>query len=313
MLDLYLTPRFYTVWIRNLRVLIQFFSFLLFPGSCGTTATLGKESRISKTKPFPAYEKLSTEEKLLADSLIAYALDHEALYSLMGDLKPMSSVGFPLAYPLGKDSTQIDGQHQVVAIQSDSIQHAITELQKWNRVLSALSFTNYQFLLIPFRRTRQEDRYLQILLCRTDLLDRVLVTQASFFAQWGFAPGTKPAVVLTAIEFEEKHDRHRAYGYLFGYPRHAVDFFVEASQQEQQSGAFVERSFFQIPVYAMENGYFTYAIPKDSHPLATDSTTYQRAMGILEKYRTLRPRYIDKRGNYNPIKLYRKWWKKHKK
>lgn len=291
---------------------LVFYSLLLLTG-CGTSSGLFERSQINRSKPFPGYEKLSDRDKVVADSLMAYALDHEALYSLMGDLKPMSSVGLPVLFPLGKDSTQVDGQHRVVTTQSDSIQSAIVELERWNRVLSALSFDHYQFLLIPFRKTRYGDRYLQILLCRTDLLDNLLAAQTPFFAQWGFVPGTDPAVVLTTIEFEERHDRYRAYGYLFGYPRHAVDFFVRASQQERQSGEFVERSFFQIPVHMRQGGYFTYALPKDFQPLPVDSTTYRQAAVILETYRDLRPRYIDKKGHYDPIRLFRKWWRKRKK
>jgi hypothetical protein len=289
-----------------------FLSLLLLTG-CGTNSGLFERRQMNSSIPFPGYERLSGSDRVLADSLIAYALDHEALYSLMGDLKPMSSVGLPVRFPLGKDSTQVEGQHQVVATQSDSIQTAIAELARWNRVLTALSFDHHQFLLIPFKKTRYGDRYLQILLCRTDLLDSLLRAQAPFFAQWGFVPGTDPAVVLTAIEFEEKHDRYRAYGYLFGYPRHAVDFFVRASQQKQQSGEFVQRSFFKIPVHVRKDGYFTYALPKDFQPLPADSTTYYQATTVLEEYRALRPKYIDKKGQYHPIELYRKWWRRHKK
>lgn len=291
---------------------VAFVSLLLLIG-CGSTSGLSDRTQRNRSKPFPGYEGLSDSDRVLADSLMAYALDHEALYSLMADLKPMSSVGFPLAYPLGKDSTQMDGQHQIVATQSDSIQTALADLQRWNRVLRALSFDRYQFFLIPFRKTRHEERYLQMLLCRTDLLHQLLARQAPFFAQWGFVPGTNPAVVLTAVEFEEKHDRYRAYGYLFGYPEHAVDFFVEASQEQEESGVFVERSFFQIPVHARESGYFTYALPEDFHPLPIDSTTYYQAANVLKEYRALRPKYINKKGHYNPIKLYRNWWRKHKK
>ena len=179
-------------------------------------------------------------------------------------------------------------------------------------MLSALSFGNYQFLLIPFRKIYDGERKLQFLVCRRDLLDSLLVEHAAFFAQWGFVPDTDPAVILTAMEFEAQHDRYRAYGYLFGYPKHAVNFFVEASQSEQETGEFVKRSFFQIPVYAKESGYFVYALPEAFQPLSVDSTKYHNAVNVLEGYQALLPKYVDDKGQLSSIKLFRNWWRKKK-
>lgn len=286
------------------------FCILLILVGCKQTSSLIQQPLASNSVPFPAYENLSDLDKERADTLLAKALDHEALYSLMSDLKPMSSIGFALSYPLGKDSTQTDGQHDIVPIKLDSIQTALAELRSWNRVLKALSFDDYQFLLVPFKQVWEGKRNLQILLCRTDLLDSLLLVHAPFFSQWGFTSGIDPAALLTAIEFEQKHDRYRAYGYLFGYPRHAVDFFVQASQEQQRTGEFVQRSFFHIPVHASESGYFTYALPKDFQPLALDSAKYYQASGVLEKYRELRPQFVNTAGNLKAVELYRNWWKR---
>ena len=263
--------------------------------------------------PFPNYETLTGEDKARADTLLATALDHEALYSLMGDLKPVSSIGFALSYPLGKDSTQIIGQEHIVNTGADSIQTFLAELESWNRVLDALTFDRYRFLLVPFKKVWDGERDLQILVCRTDLVDSLLAARDSFFAQWGFVPGTDPAVLLTAIEFEEKSDRFRAYGYLFGYPQHAVDFFVAADLEKEKTGDFVKRSFFHIPVHAKTSGHFTYALPEGFQPLPRDSARYYRAKEILEGYRQVRPRFIDAAGNLKAVELYRDWWHKRAK
>jgi len=272
----------------------------------------GKSSFKNSTEnlPFPKYEMLSPEDKVKADSLLVRALDHESLYSLKGNLKPVSSIGFALSYPVGKDSTQSDGQRNIVRTQVDSIQTALAEIRSWNRVIDALSFDDYQFVLLPFRQIWKGKRSMQILLCRTDLIDSLLTAKAPFFSQWGFVPGTDPEVLLTAIEFEEKHDRYRGYGYLFGYPEHAVDFFVEASLEYEETGEFVKRNFFQIPVYAKESGHFTYALPEDFPPLPLDSAKYYQAQDILEEYRMIRPKFTNSKGNLEAVKLYRKWWSK---
>jgi hypothetical protein len=89
---------------------------------------------------------------------------------------------------------------------------------------------------------------------------------------------------------------------------HAVDFFVEASQQQQIRGEFVERSFFQIPVHNRDKGYFTYALPKDFIPLPADSARYYKSMEVLKQYRSIRPQYLNQDGGLEAIKLFRDWW-----
>jgi len=293
-----------------MKYIFCFFLLLWLAAGCRQVPSATTSNVPSDDIPFPEYESLTGKDRERADSLLSKALDHEALYSLMGDMKPISSIGFAHSYPLGKDSTQKDGQQKIVEVGIDSIKTAMEELESWNRVLAALSFDDYQFLLVPFKQVYKGKRNLQILLCRTDLIDSLLVAQSPFFAQWGFVSGTDPAVLLTAIEFEEKHDRYRAYGYLFGYPQHAVDFFVEASLEQEATGEFVKRSFFSIPVHMRETGYFTYALPEDSTPLPLDSAKYYQASEILEEYRQLRPSFIDEGGHLKAVELYRNWWRR---
>jgi hypothetical protein len=287
---------------------IIYFAFVLITFGCKVSPVATTQLSEQRIEVFPGYEQLSATDRDRADSLIAFALDHEALYSLMADIKPISSIGFSLSFPLGKDSTQLDGQHNVVSVEADSVQAFVNDLKSWYRVVDALSFGDYQFMLLPFRQVWDGKRNMQVLLCRADLIDDLLEEQAPFFAQWGFVPGTDPAVLLTAIEFEEKHDRFRSYGYLFGYPRHAVDFFVEASLEQEETGEFVSRDFFQIPVYAKESGYFTYAVPKDYETGSKDSLIYNNALKVLEEYRELRPQYLDEQGRLDAVRLYRDWW-----
>lgn len=296
--------------INSYLQLIILFTLVLMLGACSSTPYKYKSfSGSQQTIPFPGYEQLTEKEKVLADSIIGHALDHEALYSLLSDLKPMSSIGFTLSYPIGKDSLHFDGQRDVVNVLEDSTQLSLKEINSWNRILDALSFGDYQFFLIPFKQVWNGNRNLQILICRTDLLDKLLKAKAPFFAQWGFVPGYNPAVILTAIEFEQRNDRYRAYGYLFGYPEHAVDFFVEASIHRQKTNEFVTRSFFNIPVFAKEKGYFTYALPENFKPIARDSMILQEASVVLKQYRSIRSAYVNKEGKLEAIKLFRDWWK----
>ena len=108
---------------------------------------------------------------------------------------------------------------------------------------------------------------------------------------------------MSVVEYENKNDRYRAYGYLFGYPEHAVDFFVEASITEEETGEFVKRNFFTIPVKTGNSGDFTYAVPVNYIPTNTDSTLYQKAIDRLEFYQKLKSQYRSSNGKLKAIKL----------
>lgn len=138
----------------------------------------------------------------------------------------------------------------------------------------------------------------------------VIVRDQAFWAQWGFVPNTNPAVILTANEFEERLDRYRGYGYLFGYPEHAITFFVEAARTEDSTKQFVERDFFQIPVFSSQTGHFTYAIPKGYTPTEVDSALYRRATATLQRYKAVRPHFISQDGRLNASELLRELLKK---
>ena len=231
-------------------------------------------------------------DKSLADSVLAYALDHEALFTLADTLKPMSSVKF-LRYKLAKDSTMKDGD--AIITRKDSL---LNKVEAYQKVCKALSKGDWQFVLVPFERTEKNTRNLEIYVVRKSRFASVLRNNAAFFGQWGFTESTNPAVVITAVEYETRLDRNRAYGYLFGYPSYAVDFFVESTKKQEadSSKKLVPRDFFAMPVYAGNQGYFTYAMPKGHKPTAVDSTIYYRAKTILDNYKKIRPNYKTTQG-----------------
>lgn len=228
----------------------------------------------------------------IADSLLAYALDHEALYTLVDTLKPMSSVKF-LTYAIAKDSSMQDGDAYVT--HKDSLLQLIDQYQS---VCKALSNDTWQFVLLPFKRTEKNMRNLEIYVIRKAVFANKINQYQSFFGQWGFTPNTDPSIVLSVIEYETRWDRNRAYGYLFGYPAYAVDFFVEANKMQQAdiNKKIVPRNFFAIPVFAGNQGYFTYAMPKSYQPTELDSAIYKKAQHTLNQYRQIRSSYLEPSG-----------------
>lgn len=229
-----------------------------------------------------AYRRLPPTERQMADSLLLTALDNEALYTLLDTLKPMSSVQF---YQLPLQSPRMQ--------ERDSAREKTKQLQ---RIVNTLSVGDYQFLLQPFDRTDSIYRNIEIYAVRKSALEKRISRQFGFYSKWGITPDAHPATILAVTEYENKYDRWRSYGYLFGYPEYAVDFFVQAGMRQDSTGDFVQRDFFQIPVYSAPTGHFTYAIPKGHQPSSIDSSLHTQANRTLIKYRALRQKYSKAQG-----------------
>lgn len=246
--------------------------------------------------------KLQADHRSLADSMLAYALDHEAIYTLLDTIKPISSVKF-LRLPVAKPASVKDGDQLVTP--ADSLPALAG---KYAKICAALSKGDHQFVMMPFARAEGHVRYVEIYVVRKSRFASLMAQHAAFFGQWGFTPDSDPAVVLPVIEYESRHDRNRGYGLLFGYPLYAVDFFVAANQQTEQDTTIklVPRDFFAIPVYAGNKGYFTYAMPKGHTPSETDFSIYRRAVSTLEQYKVQRQRYLTATG-LNALHLWSNW------
>lgn len=242
-------------------------------------------------------------QRSLADTLLADALDHEGLYALVDTIKPMSSLK-SLSYPIAKDSGYAALDYQIVKEKK-----FLDTIALYQRICQQLSNDKVRFVLIPFQQAYKGRRNLEIYAVNLYKFKNKIKEHASFFGQFGITSDTDPAQVITLIEYENRYDRWRGYGYLFGYPSYAVDFFVSAGQQQDSTGEFVKRDFFQIPVYASEQGHFTYAIPKGHQPGAIDSSLYHYATTVLHRYRGLRDKYSSKEG-VKAVKLWRKALKK---
>ncbi len=217
-----------------------------------------------------AYKALTQEELRNADSLLSYALDHEALYTLVDTLKPISSVKLLKLPLLSKTKERVDSAREALA--------------SWTRLTEQMQFPDLRFILQPFERNEGDNKYVEIYAVRPSVVKKKLLSQSVFYNTIGLAPDAKAETILAVTEYESKYNRWRSYGYLFGYPSYAVDFFVEAGKKQDSTGKFVERDFFAIPVQAGSTGYFTYAIPKGYSTGYIDSSILQRASQTLNNY-----------------------------
>ncbi|MDR0658898.1 MAG: hypothetical protein LBG18_08225 [Mediterranea sp.] len=238
---------------------------------------------------------------VLIDSILQYGLDHEALYTLLGTIKPMSSL-IDLSFPIANSDTFSSVNGEILSREKHGAY--LDRIRIVQKAVNDIRLPDIKFVMIPYESPWRNRRNIQLNVVRISALDSLLKAKENFFGQFGFVPGTDPAVVVNTIEYSGRYERLRGYGYLFGYPDHAVDFFVKAFRTNDSTGQFVERNFFQIPVYSKNKGYFVYAYPKDMEPTAAvDSILYHRASHVLEQYRKIRPAYLNVDSTVQAYKL----------
>jgi hypothetical protein len=205
----------------------------------------------------------------------------------MGKLKPISTLA-QLYLPLAADSLHRDGDAMAI----DPKHPDLSRLIAYQKALHLLENDSLGFFIGPFALAQGQTRVMQVLVYKKSSIREMVARHQGFFGQYGITPETDPTILIQVVEQASKGNRYRGYGYLFGYPEHAVDFFVEASRQQEESGIFVERDFFQIPVLAGDQGYFVYAVPKGFVPGEEDEQLREKAAAILQEYRRNRNKYL---------------------
>lgn len=227
----------------------------------------------------------------LADSLAKETLEKEGLFTVLGGLKPISTVEH-FQFPIDTTTKNLL-----------SPEEASLQIQMLHESLKLLSDENIGFAIVPFKAVFNDSRSFQILVYHKSSVQRTIQAYSEFFIKRGVLTETDPLSLLTMVEFEEKLDRFRAYGYLFGYPTHAVDFFVEAAKHEETTGEFVKRSFFQIPVANSETGRFVYALPENQEPSTADFELKRKAEEILETYKRIREEQLSLESDFPFLEL----------
>jgi hypothetical protein len=197
------------------------------------------------------------------------AVDGEALFTLAGGLKPVSE-GFWGAW----------------------IDIATPDLSELAAIRKALAPWRNEELWADVHVMHQAHEGRRA--ARAYVVDRaalaaLLAQESAFFAPYGILPTNHPAEVLAIVERMPVLDRHRGQGLLYGYPKHAIDFFVAAAESVEPGGKPLPRRFVQIPTFASPTGRFVYAVPKDAKEQLADAELRERAARILRRYQQLRP------------------------
>lgn len=203
-----------------------------------------------------------------AAKVLLAALDEESLYTLAGGLKPVSCSFWQQRFDVGKP-----------------------DLREVRSVRAALAVWRNEELwadVHAFDAAYEGHRTAQAYVVDRAALAALLDEHAAFFAPYGLLPDTHPAEVFAVVERMPELDRHRGLGLLFGYPLHAIDFFVASMADKQPGEKPSPRRFVNIPTFSGEQGRFVYAVPADQPDLPADRELRERAAPILARYRELR-------------------------
>jgi len=209
----------------------------------------------------------------LPNTLVMRALDGGAVFTLLGSLKPMSSDIW---------STNLDGKN--------------LDMREVDRIRSAMAVFNDEHtygdvITIAHTLRNVRTRRLEAVVFDRDALAKSVQRHSGFFGPLGITKSSHPLHVAVTVEHLPDLQRHRGYGYLFGYPDHAVDFFVDAEKKRADDGKSVPRDFIRIQTFGPTGT--VWAVPKSTAPNEADKRFVREANRINEAYRSLRAQWGD--------------------
>ncbi len=247
----------------------------------------------AQSRPAPAaecfpFESLPAALRPKADALLLKALDGEALYTIASDLKPMSS---------GVQGLQIDVVKPDLA-EADALRTILAAFTCGGEIRAALHH---------FAAVYNGKRPLDVVIFNVPRMQRLIGDRAAFFGPYGLSPAADPLEVLMGVEYDQTTARLRGYGYLFGYPDYAVDFFASAADAQKATGTFVEREFISLPTFLGER-HFVYAAPKGHTRNEADLALRAAVDRVYEDYAARRARHIRDGSASGVLALVREWF-----
>ena len=235
---------------------------------------------------FP-FERLPAALRPRADEMLLKALDSEALYTIASDIKPMSS---------GFVSMQVKVASPDVA-DAEVVRQILAAWTCGDRLVARLHH---------FSAVYEGARPLEGVVFNTRAFRDLIGRRTSFFSPYGLTPSADPTEALLAVEYDQTTARLRGYGYFFGYPDYAVDFFAKAADDEKATKQFTARDFVSLPTFAGERR-FVYAVEKGHVTNDADRALAARVDSVYREYVARRGKYIGSAGAGGVVALVREW------
>jgi len=253
-----------------------------------------QETRPAPDTPCFPLESLPHAERDAAEDLFLRILDSEALYTVIGGTKPASS-GF-------------------VRFSIEVEQGSAAEVDRHRRLLESFRCAGAVFATVHHfaktwenPKTGRRERPYEGIVFALEPLRQLVQNHAPFFSRLGVTEHSHPVEILMAVEYATDGDRWRGYGWMFGFPPAAVDFFVEAGLRQQQTGDFVRRRFVSLPTFARQERGVVYAVAENALETESDRAFRQSIEATLAEYRRRRERYVGP-GKPGVARLLRDWF-----
>lgn len=276
------------------------------------------------------FDELTPDLRAKSEAHLLKALDTEHLFTLVSGLKPMSAGFYSTRMLMSGDPHMTDaeaanvlseiGNKNVSELDEQSAQRlesakglterarARQEIEDLRTILSTWRCGGQIHAeLVHYATPREGARLLHGVIFAMPAFADKLKDKAPFFSRWALTPNASPLEVLMAVEYARDVSRSAGYGYLFGYPDPAVQFFAAASASEDTTGEFVERDFRAIPTFQRDTGQFTYAVAKGAEETDIDRDLKARAGAVLDAYKARRERFIGD-GKAGAAALLRDWF-----
>ncbi|MES2460849.1 MAG: hypothetical protein V4671_09705, partial [Armatimonadota bacterium] len=159
--------------------------------------------RIPREACFPL-EKLPSPLRIEAEKLLLSLLDSEALYTIIGGMKPMSS---------GFTSYRINTKMPKTGT-----------LDEARRIMATFRCgDSYYADVLPFHQVQKDVRYFEGAVFYRPAVQAMVTKYAGFYSPYGITPTTEPIAIAITMENDPTSARNRGLGYLYGYPKRAVD------------------------------------------------------------------------------------------
>lgn len=247
---------------------------------------------------FP-FERLSPELRPAAEALLLKALDNEGLFTIVGGIKPMSSgfVSFRFESRIPRDSNKARERSETLG-----------KLSETREILASFRCGDFLYADVHhFSKTFEGRRFADGVVFHRPAVAAMVTAKRDFFERWGITANSHPLEILYAVEYDESGARFGGYGFLFGYPDYAVDFFVRAAAEEEFTGKFVVRDFVSVPTFESPTNRFVYAVPKGQQETEADRLLKARSDKLLAEYRKRRAEYIGP-GKKGAAAMLRDWF-----
>ncbi|MCX6240012.1 MAG: hypothetical protein NTY07_21120 [Bacteroidia bacterium] len=274
--------------IRILLLLLLFLSCSCFHEK--TALRRGMLNTPNSREILTGVDTLPQNIRIKANEMLIKIMDNEGLYTLIGELKPISDIYFESPYSNDKDHLLI--------------------INNIRRALRGISNDNLSFGLQI--RNYKGQYFFDLWILRKELVEKKILEYRSSFFSNGVRYDISLHDLLIKLEAGDFPNKRMVYGLLFGYPKYAVDFFCNPERFNEidnvGSGIGFDSKLFKIDTYD-PNGGFIYAIPKNQIPTKEDSVIYKKGKMILSDYKYRRSLYSSAGGVVDAIKLIKNWYK----